>query len=145
MSAGEKVKLAATTALAIALTPAAILVVYFDYDVGARNLPAALVRFEAWPWLSGSLLLTTLSSLVPFYLLWSSGANRSKFDNELVAYSFGVQWVPLLFLYPGTHALRVSTGSMAAFAMFLICVVQYLQARNVAAFAWRHTPWSSGP
>lgn len=137
----DETKLAITAVATVVLTPVSILVFYIDYEVLSYSTPLALRRFNAWPWFRASILLTTLSSLFPFFLLWTSKGRRSVLDYEIGAYAFAGVSIAALFIYPGTEALGVDSDPNVFWVISLMCLLHLFHAKVFGEYAWRHAPW----
>ena len=46
-------------------------------------------------------------------------------------YALGLLWIPLIFAYPGPKELGLLSDNVAGYAMFGICVTQYVTVKLV--------------
>jgi hypothetical protein len=127
----SKIKMSLAVAMSFILTPLWLLIVYLRWDFVDIDFVLAAAIFNKWPWFKGACALSTLTFLFPFFAHWSCRGNYQAFSGEIIAYGFGLVWIPVLMMYPGTKALGVFSDSKLVWAAFPICLIHYFCARLI--------------
>ncbi|MEK6372700.1 MAG: emopamil-binding family protein [Acidobacteriota bacterium] len=130
-------RLAIATSLSLIWTPSVIFAVYaIRWSSGLPELAEeGIRRFQAWPWLVGSLVLTAYSL---FYGIAASLAGRENAESHKVAIgSFYGFWVclPMFLMYPGTKRLGLWSDGYGIWAFVLIGLGQTVYAWCVSRVA----------
>lgn len=117
--------------LLLLLTPLSILILYADWSAikfGWSGVGLFFDTFNKWPWIRMSIILTIITTLSAYSLMWLTRNEHSfeqRFEIEGYAAVYTVLCMPwiLLLHYPGHQELGLSYDAKGGHAMLLISVI----------------------
>lgn len=110
-------------------TSVSIFAAYTDYSMLGFGLSRAIEPVGKWQWFWISLGFTSASCLIPFFAYYFYPEDERALGQANAAYAFGVLWIPLLVVYPGTKALSVLSDESLVYAAGGILLSQYVVAK----------------
>jgi len=111
---------------------AALFLLYADWSLVPEAPRPALEEFHAWPWFRGTLALTCVSTLFPFFAFWLAASDIRRARSQVLQYAILYVWFGLLLLYPGLPALHVSSDSRGYVAFVAMWAIQFAISHSVA-------------
>ena len=112
-------------------TVAVIAVFYVEWSALNSDFSRAVHYFSVWPWFWGSVTLSAITALLPFYFHWLRDGDLRAIATDVTEYGVGFIWFPVLVLYPGAAALGRSSDPLGIAAIVLLVLVQVVGGRYI--------------
>ena len=150
-------KMVMSLLLTLLLTPFCIFIVYFvqgiffnpiysvidrSFEVPYRILfSEAINNVEKWPWLRGSLAITSFTFLYPFFALWNSRGDEVRYKGDITAYGIAYIYLPIFMALFSKEVLVQGMYFTHGIEEALLSILLIIILHNIAVRFFAHVVW----